>query len=186
MELWELAAREQVRDTVATYSHSGDRLRLEDLAACFTADGVLETKGGWTAHGRAEIIARLSGVQALTAATTVPGREASPGSASGLGAEDGGPAGNGAASAGNGAASAGGGGPAAGKAFIRHFVTNLRFDSVTPDRITTSAYFAVLTVAGLDHWGRYRDILVPAEGRWLFAHRLVRTDAHAPGSPFRG
>ncbi|MDT3443438.1 MULTISPECIES: nuclear transport factor 2 family protein [unclassified Pseudofrankia] len=172
MELWELAAREQVRDTVATYSHSGDRLRLEDLAACFTADGVLETKGGWTAHGRAEIIARLSGVQALTAATTVPGREAGPRSASGPG-----PAGNGAASAGGGAAD--------GRAFIRHFVTNLRFESVTPDRITTSAYFAVLTVAGLDHWGRYRDVLVPVEGRWLFAHRLVRTDAHAPGSPFR-
>ncbi|OHV41386.1 MULTISPECIES: nuclear transport factor 2 family protein [Pseudofrankia] len=177
MELWELVAREQVRDTVATYSHSGDRLLLDDLAACFTADGVLETKGGWTARGRAEIIARLSGVQALTAATTAPRPGSGLGGVGGLGAEVGAPAGNGAAPAGS--------GPAAGRAFIRHFVANLRFDSVTPERITTSAYFAVLTATGPDHWGRYRDILVPAEGRWLFAHRLVRTDAYTPGSPFR-
>jgi hypothetical protein len=155
MEMWELVAREQVRDTVATYNHCGDRLRLDELAACFTPDGVLETKGGWTAHGRAEIISRLGGVQAMTAATVAPG-------AAGATASD-----------------------AAGtRAFIRHFVANLRFESVAPDRIATSAYFCVLTAAGPDHWGRYRDILVPAEGRWLFAHRTVRTDAFAAGSPF--
>jgi hypothetical protein len=155
MEMWELVAREQVRDTVATYNHCGDRLLLDEMAACFTPDGVLETKAGWTARGRAEIIARLGGVRELTAAT--------------VGAEQARPAGP---------------GPVGAPAFIRHFVANLRFDAVAPDRIDTSAYFCVLTAAGVDHWGRYRDVLVPAEGRWLFAHRTVRTDAFAPGSPF--
>ncbi|MBX6390835.1 MAG: nuclear transport factor 2 family protein [Frankia sp.] len=145
MAHWELVAREQVRDTIATYNHSGDRGRLADLAACFTPDGVLEARDLWVARGREEIIARLSGVEEKTAATAAG---------------------------------------TARPAFVRHHVTNLRFESVTPERITTAAYFAVLTPAGLDHWGRYRDVLVPYEGRWLIAHRVVRTDAFAPGSPF--
>jgi ketosteroid isomerase-like protein len=60
VDAWELAAREQVRDTVAAYTHAGDRSRLEALAACFTSDGVLEVKGMPQARGRSEIIAMLS------------------------------------------------------------------------------------------------------------------------------
>jgi|GEM_PF-297549 len=197
MESWELVAREQVRDTVAAYSHSGDGFRLEDLAACFTVDGVLETKGGWTARGREEIIARLSGVRAMSAATVRPSTAPSTASArSGANGSAGsdrvagtvgtpGTVGTGVVAGSAASGSEGDAGSAPGRVFIRHFVTNLRFESVTPERIATSAYFAVLTAAGLDHWGRYRDVLVPAEGRWLFAHRLVRIDAYTPTSPFR-
>src|SRR4051794_4736186 len=32
-ELWELDAREQIRDTIAAYHEAGDRYRLEELAA---------------------------------------------------------------------------------------------------------------------------------------------------------
>ena len=32
---------------------------------------------------------------------------------------------------------------------------------------------------GVDHWGRYRDRLIPADGGWRFAHRSVRTDGYA-------
>jgi hypothetical protein len=152
MEMWQLVAREQVRDTIAAYNHCGDRLLLDELVTCFTPDGVLEAKGNWIARGRAEIAARLGGVGSMTAASGIPATPA---------------------------------GHVAPRAFIRHFLANLRFDAVTPDRIDTSAYFCVLTATGLDHWGRYRDVLVPAEGRWLIAHRLVRTDAFAPGSAFR-
>ncbi|MBL7553285.1 nuclear transport factor 2 family protein [Frankia sp. AgB1.9] len=151
MEHWELIAREQVRDTVAAYNHSGDRFLLDELAACFTVDGVLESKGDWAARGRAEIVRTLSGVRATEPV----------------------------------AAAAGAAADARRPSFVRHFLTNLRFEEVTPERIRTSAYFAVLTAAGLDHWGRYRDVLVPAEGRWLFAHRVVRTDAMVPDSPFQ-
>ena len=45
MTLDELIARECVRDTYARYNHAGDRGRIEELAACFTVDGILEVKG---------------------------------------------------------------------------------------------------------------------------------------------
>ncbi|MFI6315604.1 hypothetical protein ACIBEK_36310 [Nocardia fusca] len=48
---------------------------------------------------------------------------------------------------------------------------------MTDTEIRTAAYFQVLGPQGLDHWGRYRDLLVPHEGRWRFRHRLVRVDA---------
>ena len=57
---WELAAREQIRHTITAYAVAGDQGRLDDLAAQFTEDGVLEVRGRDTAHGRAEIIAMLS------------------------------------------------------------------------------------------------------------------------------
>src|SRR3546814_19252299 len=58
------------------------------------------------------------------------------------------------------------------KTIIMHHVTNLRFDRVAPERIEASAYFAVLTAAGLDHWGRYRHVLVPVVDRGLFAPQI--------------
>ncbi|MFZ2176794.1 MAG: nuclear transport factor 2 family protein [Rhodococcus sp. (in: high G+C Gram-positive bacteria)] len=68
------------------------------------------------------------------------------------------------------------------KFFQRHFVANLMFDSITPDRIDTRAYFVVFGPDGADHWGRYRDVFVPAGNRWLIAHRFVAVDTTAPGS----
>jgi hypothetical protein len=67
---------------------------------------------------------------------------------------------------------------------IRHFVANLWFTSLTPERIESAAYFQVLTQHGIDHWGRYRDVLVPVGERWLFQHRLVAVDAVTPGGWF--
>jgi hypothetical protein len=63
-------------------------------------------------------------------------------------------------------------------------VASVLIHDVTPERAQASSYFAGLTRDGLDHWGRYRDVLVPHEDRWLLAHRIVRTDAHAPGSRY--
>jgi hypothetical protein len=62
MTLDELVARERVRDTYARYNHSGDRGRLDDLAACFTEDGTLEFKGRFTAQGRSAIAVTLADV----------------------------------------------------------------------------------------------------------------------------
>jgi SnoaL-like domain len=42
VEMWELAAREHIRDTLARYNWSGDAGWLEELAETFCADGVLE------------------------------------------------------------------------------------------------------------------------------------------------
>ena len=51
-----------------------------------------------------------------------------------------------------------------------------------PDAAHGAAYFFVVTERGPDHWGRYRDLYVRRDGRWLFASRKVRVDGVAPGS----
>lgn len=65
---------------------------------------------------------------------------------------------------------------------VRHHVSSIRFGSVTRERVEVGSYFAVHTDIGLDHWGRYRDVLTPVNGRWLFAHRRIIVDAFAAGS----
>jgi hypothetical protein len=143
----ELAIREAVRDTLARYNHAGDRGRLDELAAQFTPDGILEIYGGDRLEGRAAIIAGLGGV--VRRSHDGAARSELP-------------------------------------PIVRHHVSSVRIHDVTPERAEADSYFAVLTRDGLDHWGRYRDVLVPCEGRWLLAKRLVRTDAYAPGSRYTG
>lgn len=140
MELWELAAREGVRETVATYAHYADSGRFDELVALFTADGVLEAHGEEPHRGRAAILAFLTGV-----ATDLAGRNE--------------------------------------QRLIRHYTSNLRIDVASANEARAACYFLVVTEAGLDHWGRYRDRLAPEPGgdRWLFTHRFVRTDGAVPG-----
>ena len=52
VELWELSAREACRDTLAQYTHSGDRYLLEEFAGAFCEDGVLEIRGAEPLQGR--------------------------------------------------------------------------------------------------------------------------------------
>jgi ketosteroid isomerase-like protein len=139
VQSWELAAREGIRDAVASYADAGDRFRLDELAALFTDDGVLEVKGMWSATGRAAIVERLATRRARQAMSDMP-------------------------------------------FFLRHFVTNLRFVTLEPDRAESTAYFMVLTPAGPDHWGRYRDRWARDGDRWMFTHRLAAVDAGVPGS----
>jgi hypothetical protein len=61
VEFWELAAREACRDTLAQYTHSGDRYLLEDFAGAFCEDGVLEIRGAEPLQGRDAIMARFGG-----------------------------------------------------------------------------------------------------------------------------
>jgi hypothetical protein len=64
MELWELVARERIRDTLARYNWSGDSLRLDELAQSFCEDGELELRGNDPVRGRAAIVEMLGGVVA--------------------------------------------------------------------------------------------------------------------------
>lgn len=64
MELWELCARERIRDTLAQYNWSGDAMRLPELAAAFCDDGVLEVRGTEPVRGRAAIVGYLGGAVA--------------------------------------------------------------------------------------------------------------------------
>jgi SnoaL-like domain len=61
VELWELIARERIRDTLARYTWSGDSLRAEELAAAFCEDGELEVRGSEPIRGRAAIAAFIAG-----------------------------------------------------------------------------------------------------------------------------
>ncbi|MEO8602313.1 MAG: nuclear transport factor 2 family protein [bacterium] len=73
MELWELVAREGIRDLVARYAHAADSGRFDDVAAAFSPDGVLETPDRFEHRGREAIGAFLGGTRtALADATDVP------------------------------------------------------------------------------------------------------------------
>jgi hypothetical protein len=80
MELWELIARESCRDTLAQYTHAGDRFLLEEFAAAFCEDGVLEIRGSEPITGRAAIIERFGGRSSATSARQTA-REQPPGAA---------------------------------------------------------------------------------------------------------
>lgn len=134
MEMWELVAREHIRDTLARYNWSGDAGRVDGLAGTFCADGVLAKPGLEPLRGRSEIVAFLRGVAGnITASADV-------------------------------------------KPVIRHNLTNVLFTSVTPEQAQVSCYYTVVTHIGLDHFGRYRDTLVPNGHTWLIKHRKVSTD----------
>jgi hypothetical protein len=61
METWELVAREAIRDSLALYTHSGDRFLLDQLAEAFCEDGVLEIRGREPVTGRRAIVEMLAG-----------------------------------------------------------------------------------------------------------------------------
>jgi hypothetical protein len=140
MEMWELVAREQIRDTLARYNWSGDAGRLEGLAETFCVDGVLEIRGAEPLRGRSEITAFLGGVTGKIAADADI------------------------------------------KPVVRHNVANILFTALTPDEAQVSCYFTVVTHIGLDHFGRYRDTLVPDGDTWLIKYRKVSTDWAAADS----
>jgi len=137
VELWELLAREAVRDTIAGYTYFADRGRWDELVALFAPDGVLEVEGEPPNEGRAALDAFFRGVSRdLRDSATVS---------------------------------------------MRHHVSSIRISVSSRTEATASSHFLVVTDAGVDHWGRYRDRLVPDGDRWLFAHRFVRTDGRTPG-----
>lgn len=140
MEMWELVAREHIRDTLARYNWSGDAGAIDGLAEAFCADGALEIRGLEPLRGRSAIAAFLGGVTGKVAADA------------GI------------------------------KPLVRHNLTNVSFTELSPERAHVRSYFTVITHIGLDHCGRYRDILVPDGAGWLIKRRQVSTDWAAPGS----
>jgi hypothetical protein len=150
MEHWELVVRESCRDTLAQYTHAGDRFLLEEFAGAFCEEGVLEIRASEPVQGRTAIMERFGGgTAALQARQAAKAQE-----------------------------------PGAPRRVVRHNVTNIRFESVSPTEAIVASYFTVFTEVGPDHMGRYRDRLVPVGDRWLIAHRFVSVDWHAPDSTF--
>jgi hypothetical protein len=152
MEMWELVARERIRDALALYNWSGDAFRLDQLAEAFCEDGELEVRGHDPHRGRAAIVTFLGGGVAAGGDEARRAARRADADASGV------------------------------RRIVRHNVTNIRFLDVTPERARVTCYFTVLTEIGLDHFGRYRDTFVPVDDRWLIRHRFVSTDWRAPDS----
>ncbi len=69
MDIWELTAREGIRDSLARYNWSGDAMRLSELAESFCEDGELELRGSAPVRGRGAIVEFLSGAVASPNAT---------------------------------------------------------------------------------------------------------------------
>jgi uncharacterized protein (TIGR02246 family) len=70
VDTWELAAREQIRDTIARYAHCVDGGRFDEFVELFTPDGVLEVEGDPAHRGRDAIRAFVAGTGRDLAADT--------------------------------------------------------------------------------------------------------------------
>jgi len=63
MEIWQLTAREEIRELVARYAHCADSGRFEEMVALFAEDGVLEIDGREPVRGRRALLEFLNGVR---------------------------------------------------------------------------------------------------------------------------
>ena len=70
MEMWELVARERIRDTLARYNWAGDGGDVNGLAETFCTDGVLQIRGAEPLRGRSAIASFLGGVGTSSARPT--------------------------------------------------------------------------------------------------------------------
>ena len=139
MELWELIARESIRDLVARYNANGDSGRFDQVMELFAEDAVMDIAAG-IHRGKKEIRTIFESAAKRT-----------------------------------------GQGPDKGARFIRHCTSTHQIDLLSETEAKGRCYYYVLTDKGLDHWGRYIDEYRLIDGRWLFWHRRVTTDAAVPG-----
>jgi hypothetical protein len=157
MELWELVARESIRDCIARYNANGDSGRIDDMVGVFAPDGIMETGSG-RYEGRDAIHAFMSSVvvrgRTEPAATESQSIVLTP-------TEE---------------------WIARGRApFIRHYTATTQIDVLSETHAKARSYYLFLTVHGLDHWGRYLDEFAPVDGKWLITHRREITDAAYAG-----
>ena len=156
MELWELVARESIRDCIARYNANGDSGRIDQMVEVFAPDGIMETGSG-RYEGREAIHAFMSSV--VTRGRPQPS-----------------------AAAGESIVMtpteewiARGGVP-----FIRHFTATTQIDVLSETHAKARSYYLFLTVHGLDHWGRYLDEFGVVDGEWLITKRTVTTEGIDP------
>jgi hypothetical protein len=132
VELWELTAREHIRDLVAHYNLAGDRGWVDDMMQLFAPNATLSIDG-------ADHVGH-DAIRSVFSAALGPHPE-----------------------------------------LVRHHTATLKIDVPSPEHASSRCYFQVLTVNGLDHWGRYADRYACADGRWLLTHRSVRVDGATTG-----
>ncbi len=151
MEIWELVARENIRDLVARYNANGDSGRFDQMLDVFADDAVMELvseDGG---------VRRFEGKDQI--ATVFTGTKASWDAAALSPSTSGGRA----------------------RHHVRHFVATHQIDVDDEAHARGRCYFAVLMPHGLDHWGRYVDEYGVRDGRWVITVRRAHTDGRSSG-----
>ncbi len=150
MELWELVARESIRDRIARWNSNGDAGRMAEMVKVLAPDVEFSIRDGEVMRGRDEVLQSLLGVRDGKAssdeAPAATGRYLPPGK----------------------------------RPSIRHFTSNPTIDFESDIRARVRTYYAVLSSFGLDHWGRYLDEFGVVDGEWLITRRTVTTEGVDP------
>ena len=153
MELWELIARERIRDLVARYNANADAGRFDEVAALFAVDAVLELV---SSDGQTRSFEGVDAIGALLAGTKAAWDPAGTRKGTGDRKRD------------------------SGRHHVRHFVATHQIDVVDRDHARGRSYFLVLMAHGFDHWGRYVDEYGTEDGDWRITRRRALSDGRAP------
>ncbi len=152
MELWELVARESIRDRIARWNSNGDAGRMDQMVLVLAPDVEFQAAESEVLHGRDAVLGFLTGVKGDKAASAQPvapprtGRYLPPGK----------------------------------RPSLRHFTSTPTIDFESETRAQVRTYYAVLSTFGLDHWGRYLDEFGVVDGEWLITKRTVTTEGVDP------
>jgi 3-phenylpropionate/cinnamic acid dioxygenase small subunit len=156
MELWELIARESIRDLVARYNANGDSGRFPQMLQVFADDASMELVA---ADGT---VRRYDGIEQVATIFTE--------------AKDNWDAGARASGATDTAEAT------KPRHHIRHCTSTHQIDLVDETHAVGRCYFFVIMAHGLDHWGRYIDEYGVRDGRWVITLRRALSDGRSDRS----
>jgi hypothetical protein len=150
MEVWELVARESIRDRIARWNSNGDAGRMAEMVKVLAPDVEFSIREGEVMRGRDAVLESLLGVKDGKAdsvdAPAPTGRYL----------------------------------PSGKRPSIRHFTSNPQIDFESEKLARVRTYYQVLSSFGLDHWGRYLDEFGLVDGEWLITKRTVTTEGVDP------
>ncbi|HEU5308521.1 MAG TPA: nuclear transport factor 2 family protein, partial [Acidimicrobiia bacterium] len=150
MELWELVARESIRDLIARWNSNGDAGRMAEMVQVLAPDVEFTIRDGEVQHGRDAVLQAL--LEVRDAKALAPGAPATTGRYL----------------------------PPGTRPSIRHFTSNPQIEIESETRARVRTHYAVLSSFGLDHWGRYLDEFGVVDGEWLITKRTVTTEGVDP------
>jgi hypothetical protein len=155
MEVWEVIARESIRDLATRYNANGDSGRFDNVMLLFADDAVMKLEGmelegedGRDPYrGHDEILSIFTG--ARDRQPDEPGGDQPSG---------------------------------APEHYVRRRIATHQIDFDDETHALGYCYYQVVMPHGLDHWGRYFDRYEQRDGRWLFTHRRVTVEGRTERS----
>jgi hypothetical protein len=153
MELWELVARESIRDLVARYNANGDSGRFEEMLKVFADDAVMELVAADGAVRRYEGAAEVATIFTATKSGWDAGTTDTTGTAS-----------------------------STARHHVRHFTSTHQIDLLSETQAKGRLYYLVVMAHGVDLWGRYVDDYGVRDGRWVITQRRALSDGRVAHS----